>query len=59
MDDGIAEGDEAGERVGGNRVFGRVGAGCVSAGALIGEDPEVEFCEEAGEVLEGLSRLGE
>lgn len=39
MYDGISEGDEAGERVGGNAVFGRVRAGGMSASALVGEDP--------------------
>lgn len=34
-------------------VAGRERAGHVGAGALVGQDPEVEFGEKAGEVREG------
>lgn len=37
--DGVPEGDEAGERVRGNRVLGRERAGGVSARALVREHP--------------------
>lgn len=50
--DGISEGEEVMEDVGVDGVAGRERAGHVSTGALIGQDPEVEFGEEAGEVGE-------
>lgn len=51
--DGVSEGEEVVEDVGVDGVAGRERAGHVSAAALVGEDPEVEFGEEAGEVGEG------
>lgn len=52
--DGVSEGEEVVEVVGVDGVAGREGAGGVGAGALVGEDPQVEFGEEAGEVGEGV-----
>lgn len=52
-DDGVSEGEQVGEDVEVNGVAGRERAGHVGAAALVGEDPEVELGEEAGEVGEG------
>lgn len=51
--DGVSEREEVVEDVGVDGVAGRERAGHVGAAALVGEDPEVEFGEEAGEVGEG------
>lgn len=53
VNDGVPEGEEVVENVGVNGIAGRECAGHVSAGALVRQDPEVEFGEEAGEVGEG------
>lgn len=53
MDDSVAEGEERLECVRVNSIAGRESAGHMGAGALVGEDPEVEFGEEAGDVWEG------
>lgn len=53
MNDGVPEGEEVVEDVGVNGIARRERAGHVGAGALIRQDPEVEFGEEASEVGEG------
>lgn len=53
MNDGVAEGQEVVEDLRVDGVAGRERAGHVGTGALVGQDPEVEFGEEAGEVGEG------
>lgn len=55
---GVSEGVEVGEDMGVDGVAGRERAGHLSAGALVGEDPEVELGEEAGEVGEGYVAWG-
>lgn len=50
--DGVSEGEKVGEDLGVDGVSGRERAGHVSAGALVGEYPEVELGEEACEVWE-------
>lgn len=58
--DGAPEGQEGMERAEMNGVAGRERAGHVGAGALVGEDPEVELRQEAREVREhGGGRRGE
>lgn len=57
--DGVSEGANAGKGVRGDGVFGRKSTGGVSTRTLVGEYPEVEFREEAGEVVEGFLSLGE
>ena len=52
--DGVSEGEEVVEVVGVDGIAGREGASGVGAGALVGEDPEIELGEEAGEVGEGV-----
>lgn len=58
FDDGVLEGEKGEEGVGGEGGFGREGGGEVGGGALVGEDPEVEVGEEAGEVGEGFGGVG-
>lgn len=52
MNDGISEGEEVGEDMRMDGVARRERACHLSAGALVGEDPEVELGEEASEVRE-------
>ncbi|KAL6134560.1 hypothetical protein ACLB2K_066791 [Fragaria x ananassa] len=58
FNDGVSEGEEVVEDVGVDGVAGRERAGDLGAAALVGEDPEVEFGEEAGEVWEGCGGWG-
>lgn len=50
--DSVSEGEEVAEEVGVDGAARRESAGDVGTAALVGEDPEVEFGKEAGEVGE-------
>lgn len=59
-EEGEAEGDEGAEVGEVDGRFRRESAGVVGHGALVGEDPQVEFFQESNQVAEfGVLGLGE
>ena len=53
---GIAKGEKIFQNTGLNGVAGRERTCHVGTGALVGQDPEVEFGKEAGEIGQGSLR---
>lgn len=51
--DGVPKREQVPQNMGVNGVAGRKGSGDMGTSALVGQNPEIEFGKEAGEVGEG------